>query len=283
MATGPEYQVLPEITPSWQREMMNALTEATGGIGCFVFLSIFLSGISIIAARVYFLPHLPFTSYELAVETGLLTVLFFAMIYTISKRRFAFRRKVSIRQAEQLSNELNALYRSAGSIAALLPDSLKRALELIAEARSARGTQSVETFWDNIETAAQLMASIRNGIESIGRNAISFYEALDGREHTFPTFNLLAVPSASAVAAAEELRKVVREAVEQPAFASRWEQKKTEPLLNSGYQEFGVALDDLPGALQSVLDTLQCSLPSETPAPLDNYFAEPGDPQSKVA
>jgi hypothetical protein len=283
MANEPEYQVLPEITPSWQREMMNALTEATGGIGCFVFLSLFISAILIFGARFYFLPHLPFTTYELALETSLLTVLFFATTYSLSKRRFDFRRKVSLRRAEQLSNELNALYRSASSIASLLPDSLKRAMELIGEAQSTHASLSVESFWDNIETAAQHLASIHHGIDAIAKNAGSFYEALDGRQHNFPTFNLLTVPSSSAVAAAEDLRNVVRQAIRNPAFASGWDQKKSEPLLNSGYREFGYALEDLPRAIQVALDELNSSLPSETPAPLDTYFPVSRRSQAKVA
>lgn len=165
-------------------------------------------------------------------------------------------------EAEQLSQKAVVALASSVQLASDLPAILDAARNCLQKAEREFAERAFGPFWDAVEKAARHLEVFRGGLATVRRDADSFYKALDGRRHSFPSFGsrASALPDPSPVV--QELQRLVRRGQTDFQFANIWEHRRTREVLIAGFRTLEDGISNLGYAISSSISDLQSSLSS---------------------
>lgn len=167
------------------------------------------------------------------------------------------------KEASSLTSSLTRTYESSVSLATELPQHLNQASGLLRQAETEYTDSAFAPFWDAVENAARQLAAFNDKAKQLSKNADEFYNKLDGRKHTFPTFpaNSRAIPNPTTVV--NELRRIVRMGQTNFQFANIWEHRRTREVLIAGFRTLGEAVNNLGATIEYSISGLQQSVSSD--------------------
>jgi len=177
----------------------------------------------------------------------------------------AFRRNwLQARQMEawELTQRAAGALTSAAPLATTLPAAFEAARGWLQKAEAEFQERAFGPFWDAIEKAAYNLEEFREGVATANRHADTFYRALQGRRHSFPSFSPRpeAIPDPTPVL--EDLKRLVRKGQTDFQFANIWEHRRTREVLIAGFRTLEDGISNLGDAVCSAMSDLQSTLSS---------------------
>ncbi len=115
-------------------------------------------------------------------------------------------------------------------------------------------------FWDSIESAANQLIQVNDGIQKIKTNTTLYKSNVAQLKTNPPSFELGLEKFPDLTSTAERMRAIVRQAQRDFHFATIYEQRKTNRILGDGFSNLGEALREMGNQLDYSLMGLADSL-----------------------
>jgi hypothetical protein len=115
-------------------------------------------------------------------------------------------------------------------------------------------------FWDSIEEVIGMLKEFNDSVDLINTTAKQYYNLLEGREHTFPSFPVKGVEIPNPDLLVQRLQQAIARAHRDFQFASIYEQRKTTSAIIAGFRNMQDAIAHLRNDIVSSISDLQHSL-----------------------
>ena len=148
-------------------------------------------------------------------------------------------------EANALAAELVTLLQSSSALATDLHRHFAEATNCVQRAQSEYIGNYFEPFWDAVEAAIYHLDSFNNGVQQLSQNAQRYYTALQGRNHTFPSFPVQSASLPDPSPLFVELLRIIRISQQNFQFTLVWEHRKTRQVLVAGFLRLEDAIDNL--------------------------------------
>jgi hypothetical protein len=168
-------------------------------------------------------------------------------------------KKVYEEQQRNAYQHLLQCVTSANSVFNNLPDEIRIAEHTLNKAEEEFADGAFAPFWDAVESAVTNLARFDQYIQQILSQTNQYNQKRKELDSTPPLFKFNTNDLPNATAAAERLRSIVRRAQKDFHFATIYEQRKTNQILVSGFQNLGQALSEMTYRIESSLDALSAS------------------------
>lgn len=169
-------------------------------------------------------------------------------------------------EAHSLTLSLTELYDSSLKIQAKLFDLLDKAAKRLDVAEIEYKANAFAPFWDEVENGATCLGDFKEAANDLSRNAVKYYQKLEGKQHTFPDFPVQSqtIPDVSPIL--ERLHRIVRMGQTNFHFANIWEHCRTRQVMIAGFRTLNEAIYNLGDALRDSVSSLQASVSSDVAA-----------------
>lgn len=266
--TEAQYQVLMEEPkgPTW-REVAKSLWGDVGVVAVATLVILFLWTSFVDVARMNGAFAKSTTGLLILVYVG--WVPFFFVIGVLwayrLNRNDIWRDRLTAKQAEarQLTQRAGDALASSARLVSDLPAALEAARGWLRRAEAEFQERAFGPFWDALEKTASNLEVFRKGVTTVNQNADTFYKALEGHRHSFPSFGPRpeALPDPRPVV--EDLQQLVRRGQTDFQFANIWEHRRTREVLIAGFRTLEDGISHLGYAISSSLSDLQSTLSSQ--------------------
>lgn len=168
-----------------------------------------------------------------------------------------------ISEAGSLTSSLLQTYESSTNLANELRQHLSHVSLLLQQADNEYRDNAFAPFWDAVENAALHLAAFNDKANRLSGNAKEYYNKLNGRKHTFPSFpvQITTIPDASPMT--KEFRRVVRMGQTNHDFADIYEHRRTREVLIAGFRTLGEAVNNLGSTLEASIYSFQQCVSSD--------------------
>lgn len=170
--------------------------------------------------------------------------------------------KTKKKEAMELEQRAAGAFTSSAQLAMNGHAMLEAARGWLQKAEAEFQERAFGPFWDAIEKAACNLEEFRKGAATINEDANTYYKALEGRRHTFPSFGLVSDVIPDPTPVLENLRRLVRKGQTDFHFANIWEHRRTREVLIAGFRTLEDGISNLGYAVCSAISDLQSTLSS---------------------
>jgi hypothetical protein len=164
---------------------------------------------------------------------------------------------------ESLQRDVQGICKSSLGAFGMIPRSLMSAEELLDTAQKDFEESAFSPFWDAIERAVNKLGEAHSSLQLIESSARRYQElvsALDGAPPPFPVEPDSAKRLVVANTTGDRLKEIVRQGQRNFQFATIYEQRKTNQILVSGFNNLGDAIaglgDHISASISAVSDRI---------------------------
>jgi len=251
------YEVYPETRSNLKNYSGTNSNLDTPSISTLLILDIYIG----IGWSIYNLLMGSFDSFGSFTFLAIAISLFLISKYTKNQQR---KLNVALTQSESITNQLNEILHKSHEIATtILPffeESTQKILEL---AKIDFSENAISPFWDRVEEVGKLFECYKESADQLRQNCELYTNMLDGKNHNFPHPFPIETSASIPQQIIDEYNGIVRKAQTKYEFASIWEHRNTQKILNADFATFEQAKNSIIDSIVTAIADLNQAIKSE--------------------
>lgn len=205
--------------------------------------------------------------------TGFCVVIGLSLLWAASERKQQKAREEERQASAQLAHEerqrrikrdMKQAREFAGTTLKKIEDILKDASVSIALAEDELQEGAYSPFWDAVEAAVNDLARLDATLNELGGLVCHHKELVDEYEDDAPAMEITFSAAPEAAVVSKRLKDIVRKAQKDINFATIFEQRKTNKLLQGGFENLGAALGQIHFTVGNSIERIEAMIAHET-------------------